>query len=467
MAGPDIRLSRGLLPLLLSAGVVVAVTLGLARGVWLSNLHNGLLALAFTGVGAYVVFQRPANRMGSLFLATGVVEAIMFFGRQVGHSPDSAASAWWGWLGTWTVAVGLALTTLSVFCFPDGRLPSRRWRWVVGAVLTIAVCCAALSALWPVEYSSTGVRTAFPFALPGGATAGAIWSAAAHPAYIAFQLLWVVAIIARWRGSGPHVRLQLTWLVLAAVASVIALLAGLIVSGTPTAGVLAAIVVPTAAGWSIVHGQQVATYQALTWLSRTGRRHDDLPTELARAAAEAVAAPAAILWIGTDRDLHAVGVWPETGEDIAPTSLAELRAAADRQVLPVAGEDATIGAISVGRADRLATVEARLLDDLAAQAALVIEHLNLAEVVARQRRAGQLDDLTPREREVLELIAAGKSNAAICRELNLSIKTVEPVVSAIFVKLSLHPDSGTNRRVLAVLAYLRGIGQASAGPGAP
>ena len=55
----------------------------------------------------------------------------------------------------------------------------------------------------------------------------------------------------------------------------------------------------------------------------------------------------------------------------------------------------------------------------------------------------------------LELMARGLSNAAICEELHLSIKTVEPVVSAIFTKLGLHPDAASNRRVLAVLTFVR------------
>ncbi len=52
-------------------------------------------------------------------------------------------------------------------------------------------------------------------------------------------------------------------------------------------------------------------------------------------------------------------------------------------------------------------------------------------------------------------MARGLTNRAICDELFLSIKTVEPIVSAIFAKLDLQPDAGSNRRVLAVLAYLR------------
>ncbi len=52
-------------------------------------------------------------------------------------------------------------------------------------------------------------------------------------------------------------------------------------------------------------------------------------------------------------------------------------------------------------------------------------------------------------------MARGLSNAAICAGLHLSIKTVEPMVSAIFTKFGLHPNASSNRRVLAVLTFLR------------
>ena len=85
----------------------------------------------------------------------------------------------------------------------------------------------------------------------------------------------------------------------------------------------------------------------------------------------------------------------------------------------------------------------------------MIDHLSVSDVIARQRQAGHLQGLSQRERQVLELMARGLSNAAICEELHLSIKTVEPVVSTIFTKLGLHPDAASNRRVLAVLAFIR------------
>jgi DNA-binding NarL/FixJ family response regulator len=66
-----------------------------------------------------------------------------------------------------------------------------------------------------------------------------------------------------------------------------------------------------------------------------------------------------------------------------------------------------------------------------------------------------LGALSPREREVLTLVAAGRSNAAIAQELVLTARTVETHVANVFAKLGLSEDPTGNRRVLAVLAHLR------------
>jgi DNA-binding NarL/FixJ family response regulator len=79
----------------------------------------------------------------------------------------------------------------------------------------------------------------------------------------------------------------------------------------------------------------------------------------------------------------------------------------------------------------------------------------VARLIQRGRADGELDRLTDREREILAAMAEGRSNAAISRELYLSPKTVETHVSAIFSKLGLEPAPDDNRRVLAVLTYLR------------
>jgi DNA-binding NarL/FixJ family response regulator len=77
-------------------------------------------------------------------------------------------------------------------------------------------------------------------------------------------------------------------------------------------------------------------------------------------------------------------------------------------------------------------------------------------MLGRSREKGPLDDLTDREREVLGLMAEGRTNRAIAGELYISERAVERHVTSIFSKLDLAPTEEDHRRVLAVLTYLRG-----------
>jgi DNA-binding NarL/FixJ family response regulator len=79
----------------------------------------------------------------------------------------------------------------------------------------------------------------------------------------------------------------------------------------------------------------------------------------------------------------------------------------------------------------------------------------VSQLVGRRRRDDPLDELTPREREVLELMAEGRTNAAIAERLFVTERAVEKHVTSIFSKLRLAPAAEDHRRVLAVLAYLR------------
>ncbi len=79
----------------------------------------------------------------------------------------------------------------------------------------------------------------------------------------------------------------------------------------------------------------------------------------------------------------------------------------------------------------------------------------VAQLLGRRRREDPLEELSPREREVLELMAEGRSNHAIAEAMVVTERAVEKHVTSIFGKLKLPPTAEDHRRVLAVLRYLR------------
>jgi DNA-binding NarL/FixJ family response regulator len=85
----------------------------------------------------------------------------------------------------------------------------------------------------------------------------------------------------------------------------------------------------------------------------------------------------------------------------------------------------------------------------------VIDPAIVSRLLHRPRDPGPLDSLTPRETEVLTLMAEGRSNAAIVERLDMSPKTLEAHIRQILRKLNLNESEQDNRRVLAVLTYLR------------
>lgn len=107
--------------------------------------------------------------------------------------------------------------------------------------------------------------------------------------------------------------------------------------------------------------------------------------------------------------------------------------------------------------DRIADVAqfVRAVEQVAA-GEVVVDHEVVRRLLANRRGNTALDTLTPREREVLEVMARGRSNAAIGAELRIGDVAVAKHVGNIFAKLLLAPAADDHRRVLAVLAYLKG-----------
>ena len=105
--------------------------------------------------------------------------------------------------------------------------------------------------------------------------------------------------------------------------------------------------------------------------------------------------------------------------------------------------------------DRVAQVE-EYLDALERvhEGGAAIDPEVVRQLVVRSTHGDPLARLTPREREVLEVLAQGYTNAAIGRQLHLSLSAVEKYLNAVFDKLELRRADGYSRRILAVLRYL-------------
>ncbi len=114
-----------------------------------------------------------------------------------------------------------------------------------------------------------------------------------------------------------------------------------------------------------------------------------------------------------------------------------------------------LGGIAYVLKDRVTAVS-EFLDtvDRVAAGGTVIDPEVVSQLLARTRRKEPLEDLTPREREVLALMAEGRSNVAIAERLVVTQRAVEKHVKSIFQKLRLPQAETDHRRVLAVLRYL-------------
>jgi len=139
--------------------------------------------------------------------------------------------------------------------------------------------------------------------------------------------------------------------------------------------------------------------------------------------------------------------WPEVGILVC-SQYVEERYAADL----LAGDTAGVGYLLK---DRVADVS-EFVDAVrrVGRGGTVLDPEVVAQLLARTRRRDPLERLTPREREVLGLMAEGRSNTAIAQALVVGEGAVEKHVSSIFSKLDLAPDEQENRRVLAVLRWL-------------
>lgn len=105
--------------------------------------------------------------------------------------------------------------------------------------------------------------------------------------------------------------------------------------------------------------------------------------------------------------------------------------------------------------DRVADVPAFLeAVDVVGSGGTALDPEVVSQILVRSHRRSALEQLSPREHEVVALMAQGKTNSAIAADCYISVGSAEKHIASIFAKLGLAPDENENRRVLAVLRYL-------------
>ena len=260
---------------LVAVGVVLAVRLGWSFGLALDAfvVTNGLMGVAFGGCGAMIAWHRPRKAVGWLLLAGGLCHAITAAGvpaasaLAVAGAPEVLVRVILtvaGW--TWPWSIGLTLP-LALTLFPDGRLPSPRWRLPVVAV-TATTPLFVLSIGADPGPVSPGEPVAY-LGLPGYADLTTLWTVAEVRNLAAIGLA-IAALLVRYRRGDERQRRQLLWLVLATIVALALIVPWVFVAGTPVVVLAAIPLIPLAVTVAIVRERlldiRLAISRALAWV---------------------------------------------------------------------------------------------------------------------------------------------------------------------------------------------------------
>jgi hypothetical protein len=214
--------------------------------------EDAAVAVAFALLGAVVAAHRPENPIGWLFLAIGLSGALGVVSNEyVNYTLVTAPGALPGgpvaaWLSAWTWWPAYGLVPLVLLVFPDGHLPSPRWRWAAwlaaGGVAVMTVGIAASTLNDPVQFA---LSEEAPGGLPGLVLAVSVIAAA-----VSF-LAALVSLALRWRRAWGKEREQLKWV---AFAGALALVANIVLQifQLPGLGLVGVVLVPVGAAIAIL-----------------------------------------------------------------------------------------------------------------------------------------------------------------------------------------------------------------------
>lgn len=236
-------------------------------------ITNGVMALSFGICGGILAWHRPANPIGWLFAAGGLLQAIAASIPSIGAAASRAGASAETlrvlatlFVYSWPWAIGLTIP-LALLLFPDGRPLSRGWRPVVAAVVVSAPLFVLEMAAAPQPVEDGGPIGYLTFA--DYDRLGWLWGIAEARTAAAYLAALVALAISYRRGSEP-VRRQLLWLLVAMVAVVAANLVWGLVAGAPVAVLLAIPLIPVAVTIAVVRHRlfdiRLVASHALSWL---------------------------------------------------------------------------------------------------------------------------------------------------------------------------------------------------------
>lgn len=221
-----------------------------------------LLAIAvplatFVAVGVLLLLRRPGSPVGWGLAGYGLSFALTIVAEEHAGTAGSRFAELAAWYQTWGWALGLLLLGLVLLHFPDGRLPSHRWRWVRRLIVASgALLCLALADLWRVRHELVPVDD--PDLYPAFARAVEL----IEPLPLVLVIASCVSLARRYRLGGPVERLQLRWLFTAVVVLVFGMI-GFLATGGPSRAPLALqlLVLAGMAGIPVAVGVAVLRYR--------------------------------------------------------------------------------------------------------------------------------------------------------------------------------------------------------------
>ena len=200
--------------------------------------YDAVFAVVYGAVGLLITTRRPYNRIGWLFLVSALLSGIQTaMTSYAGYAPAVGVAggeiAFWisGWI--WLPAV--ALIVLTLLLYPDGRLPSPRWRWAAIGLLPVAIATTLLWAIAPEDVSPPGMVAFDPLGLPPDHLLRTL----AGPSVLlltAWFLISAASLRARMRGGNAIERQQVKWIAFSAAVLGLTLGVSVVVSlATPDA----------------------------------------------------------------------------------------------------------------------------------------------------------------------------------------------------------------------------------------